>query len=52
MPRIHGDVPESQISKSMPQAIMIEKAQLAFALIAHKEDTNIKPKNTICLWFD
>src|SRR5258706_636540 len=24
----------------------------AFALINHKEDTNMKPKNTICLWFD
>ena len=24
----------------------------AFALIEHKEHTNMKPKNTICLWFD
>ena len=24
----------------------------AFALIEHKECTNMKPKNTICLWFD
>jgi hypothetical protein len=24
----------------------------AFAPIDHKEDTNMKPKNTICLWFD
>ena len=24
----------------------------AFALIEHKEHTNVKPKNTICLWFD
>jgi hypothetical protein len=23
-----------------------------FALIEHKEHTNMKPKNTICLWFD
>src|SRR5258708_20333108 len=23
-----------------------------FALIDHKEHTNMKPKNTICLWFD
>src|SRR5580704_12406927 len=23
-----------------------------FALIEHKEHTNVKPKNTICLWFD
>jgi hypothetical protein len=23
-----------------------------FALIAHKEHTNMKPKNTICLWFN
>jgi len=22
------------------------------ALIEHKEYTNMKPKNTICLWFD
>jgi predicted 3-demethylubiquinone-9 3-methyltransferase (glyoxalase superfamily) len=25
---------------------------VAFALIAHKEHKNMKPKNTICLWFD
>jgi len=25
---------------------------VAFALIEHKEHTNMKPKNTICLWFD
>ena len=24
----------------------------AFALTEHKEHTNMKPKNTICLWFD
>ena len=24
----------------------------AFVLIEHKEHTNMKPKNTICLWFD
>jgi hypothetical protein len=24
----------------------------AFALIEHTEHTNVKPKNTICLWFD
>jgi len=24
----------------------------AFALIEYKEPTNMKPKNTICLWFD
>ena len=24
----------------------------AFALIEHTEHTNMKPKNTICLWFD
>ena len=24
----------------------------AFALIEHKEHANMKPKNTICLWFD
>src|SRR5450759_4920119 len=24
----------------------------AFALIEHKEHTNMKQKNTICLWFD
>src|ERR1019366_6274946 len=24
----------------------------AFALIEHKDHTNMKPKNTICLWFD
>ena len=24
----------------------------AFALIKHKEHSNMKPKNTICLWFD
>ena len=24
----------------------------ALALIEHKEHTNMKPKNTICLWFD
>ena len=23
-----------------------------FALTEHKEHTNMKPKNTICLWFD
>jgi len=23
-----------------------------FAQIAHKEHTNMNPKNTICLWFD
>src|SRR5262245_42154825 len=26
--------------------------QLAFALIEDKEYRNMKPKNTICLWFD
>ena len=25
---------------------------MAFALIEHKEYRNMKPKNTICLWFD
>src|SRR6516165_11901121 len=25
---------------------------LAFALTEHKEHRNMKPKNTICLWFD
>jgi len=25
---------------------------VAFALTEHKEHTNMKPKNTICLWFD
>jgi len=24
----------------------------AFALIEHNRDTHLKPKNTICLWFD
>ena len=24
----------------------------SFALIGHKEHTHMKPKNTICLWFD
>jgi 3-demethylubiquinone-9 3-methyltransferase len=36
----------------MPASDMIQKARLAFALIEHMEDTNIKPKKTICLWFD
>jgi hypothetical protein len=25
---------------------------VAFALIEQKEHRNMKPKNTICLWFD
>lgn len=33
-----------------PNAFDAETA--AFALIEHKEHTNMKPKNTICLWFD
>ena len=33
-----------------PNAFDAETA--AFALSEHKEHTNMKPKNTICLWFD
>ena len=29
-----------------------EAKTAAFALIEQKEHTNMKPKNTICLWFD
>src|SRR5258708_34187205 len=32
--------------------IRTEAKTAAFALIEHKEHTNMKPKNTICLWFD
>ena len=33
--------------------ILIVTALLtAFALTEHKEHTNMKPKNTICLWFN
>lgn len=33
-----------------PNAVDAEAA--AFALIEHKEHATMKPKNTICLWFD
>ena len=29
-----------------------DAATAAFVLVEHKEHTNMKPKNTICLWFD
>ena len=27
-------------------------AETAASVVKHKEHTNMKPKNTICLWFD
>jgi len=30
----------------------VRRGDRGFALIEHKEHTNMKPKNTICLWFD
>jgi predicted 3-demethylubiquinone-9 3-methyltransferase (glyoxalase superfamily) len=56
----HGFVSRSQ---SLPTDLRRRTQQIAwwgldtdrkdrFALIKHKEHTNMKPKNTICLWFD
>ena len=42
-----------QISTSTAGALIRTDAKSAvFALIEHTEHTNMKPKNTICLWFD
>ena len=38
------------IAANSPNAFDAETA--TFALIEHKEHKNMKPKNTICLWFD
>ena len=33
-------------------SVRTDAESAAFALVEHKEHTNMKRKNTICLWFD
>jgi predicted 3-demethylubiquinone-9 3-methyltransferase (glyoxalase superfamily) len=33
-------------------SVRTDAESAAFALVEHKEHTNMKPKNAICLWFD
>ena len=47
-----ADPTSDMIQKGRTGGEHFETSAAAFAPIDHKEHTNMKPKNTICLWFD